>query len=133
MPVARRKISAGLDPLATRTFELAFAVPQVMGFRLWRMALAGPQPSARDRAEFHRMGVEKLEAFAESWQAMGWKMLGVQQELMLGMLRLWMPWWHLPHLAAGDHFQRAASEVLNAGLAPVHRRATANARRLARR
>ena len=72
-----------------------------------RMWLAGPFPSQRDRAEFHRMWTEKPIAFYQSWNAM-------MLEIYRGNVAL-------------------ATRVLGAGLAPVHRRAAANAKRLGRR
>ncbi len=100
--------------------ELMVAVPQVMGHRLTRLALAGPFPSARDRREFHAMGQEKFIAFWQSWFAMGWAAMRMAQEAWLAMLQ----GARVPLLDA--------NRVLAHGLAPVHRRATANARRLAR-
>lgn len=103
--------------------ELAFAVPQVMGHRITRMALAGVRPSARDRREFNRMGAEKTEAFTESWIAMAMAAAVAQQQFTLGLMSgsVW-PW--------GADWARTAHAVLGTGLAPVHRRALANARRL---
>jgi hypothetical protein len=130
----RRKTSpARRHSLMMKSVELALAVPQVMGHRLWRMALAGPLPSAVDRAEFQLMGLEKLAAFAESWQAMSWQMWQIQQDLVLGMMRLWLPWWPGRNVFSQHWLRQAGAGVLSAGLAPVHRRATANARRLSRR
>jgi hypothetical protein len=113
--------------------ELALAVPQVMAHRLMRMALAGQVPSARDRKEFSRMSAEKSEAFAESWTAMALEASKLQQQLTR---RYWQAWgWPLltkPLPAAGAQAQlnQAVLDVLGKGLAPVHRRAVANAKRL---
>lgn len=107
--------------LARQATELAVAVPQVVAHRLTRMALAGPWPDARDRREFHTMGQEKVHAFWQSWFAMGWAMLEASQKAWLAMLQgARVPMLDVQH-------------VMARGMAPVHRKATANARRLARR
>src|SRR5687767_7245116 len=46
--------------------ELAIAAPQVVAVRTARMLAAGVNPGAADRAEFSRMGTEKVQAFWES-------------------------------------------------------------------
>lgn len=96
------------------------AVPQVMAHRLTRMALAGPRPNARDRREFHGMGQEKLLAFWQSWFGMGWAVVRAMQQAWIAALQ-------------GARMPLIDAQViLSHGLAPVHRKATANARRLAR-
>ena len=112
-----RRSSARLSRQAT---ELALAVPQVVGHRLLRMALAGPMPNARDRREFHVMGHEKVVAFWRSWFAMGWAMVEATQQAWIAVLQ----GARVPMLDT--------HRILSHGLAPVHKRATANARRLAR-
>jgi hypothetical protein len=106
--------------LARQATELAFAVPQVMAHRLTRLALAGPHPNARDRREFHAMGQEKIHAFWQSWFAMGWAMVEATQQAWLAVLQ----GARVPMLDT--------QRILSQGLGPVHRRATANARRLSR-
>jgi len=113
----RRRTHATLH---RQSAELALAVPQVMAHRLTRLALAGGRPSARDRREFHAMGQEKLVAFWQSWFAMGWALTQAMQQAWLAMLQgARVPLIDVQH-------------VVGRGLAPVHRKATANARRLAR-
>jgi hypothetical protein len=106
--------------IATQLFELAFAAPQVATHRLARLAVAGGSPSARDRREFHRMSAEKIAAFYESWNGMYLTLLRANLSFALWPLRFWGP------------YPQPGLSVLLAGLAPVHRRATANARRLRR-
>ena len=128
--MARRASHHGL---ATQAAELAFAVPQVMAHRLGRMALAGANPSSRDRREFTRMGSEKSAAFVESMAGTAWR---IQLDFWLSCWGLgFSPW--LGHAGRRKvdslaHAQRAATAVLSSGLAPVHKRAVANARRLGR-
>lgn len=123
--------------LAAQTTELGFAAPQVIALRMARMAQAGWQPSAADRQEFTRMGAEKIAAFYESWQAMGWHSLQVQQQWLsqwtkqgANPLQWWQPWLHGASLPL--QWQQAMLDVAGKGLRPVHRRAVANARRLGR-
>ena len=138
-----------------KAVELAMAAPQVVATRTARMIAAGVNPGAVDREEFSRMGTEKVQAFWESMFAMGAQVVRANQEYArtasLQWWRLWTtPWWigayrplsqsmmSLPR-AAGlvsgpirSQHQRAMSNLVAAGLAPVHKRATANARRLGR-
>ncbi|HEX2546043.1 MAG TPA: polyhydroxyalkanoate granule-associated phasin [Ramlibacter sp.] len=106
--------------LARQATELAVAVPQVVAHRLTRMALAGPVLSARDRREFHGMAQEKVHAFWQSWFAMGWAMTQAVQQAWIAALQ----GARVPLLDT--------QRILSQGMAPVHRKATANARRLAR-
>lgn len=116
--------------LSTQMSELALAAPQVVAHRLTRMALAGAQPSARDRREFARMSSEKRAAFNESWLAMGLQAWRVQQQMALAFWQAaWMPWAGA-RLPSATQWQSAALGVLGQGLKPVHRRAVANAKRL---
>src|SRR5687767_12020049 len=103
--------------LARQATELAFAVPQVVAHRLIRLALAGPNPNARDRREFYTMSQEKVHAFWQSWFAMGWAMVEAMQQAWVAVLQ----GAQVPMLDA--------HRILSQGLGPVHRRATANARR----
>lgn len=113
----RHRPSALLSRQAT---ELAVAVPQVIAHRLARMALAGPLPNARDRREFHGMAQEKVHAFWQSWFAMGWATLEAMQKGWIAMLQ-------------GARVPLIDTQaILSRGMAPVHRKATANARRLAK-
>jgi hypothetical protein len=122
--------------LSAKTAELALAVPQVVAHRLLRMAHAGPHPSARDRKEFARMVAEKHSAFGESWKAMALQTLHSQRAFAAALALAATP---APSKRAnpaahalGTELQLAALAVLGKGLAPVHRRAVANAKRLAR-
>ncbi len=82
--------------------EIAWAAPQVITYRMMRMMWGGWPPSARDRREYSRMGQEKADAFTQS--------------MMAGAMA-----WPL-----------AGAAVFEKMLVPVHRRVTANNRRLAR-
>ena len=119
MPSRRR--SRRSARIAKQAIELAVAAPQVMTHRLARLALAGSSPSVRDRSEFDRMGMEKIAAFYESWHAMCLALFRANLNLALSPVQFW---W------SSGRGQRTALAIFGAGLAPVHRRVTANARRL---
>lgn len=123
--MARRRVPPA-HSLAAQTAALALAVPQVVSHRMGRMALAGPQPSARDQREFMRMGHEKTAAFFESWWAMGWQVMRLQQQAWMSMFGVGRSPW------TGQGAQRAMAGILGTGLAPVSRRAVANAKRLSK-
>ena len=133
---ARRTTAAAGSRLLARSAELAVAVPQVVAHRVTRMALAGSPPSARDRKEFERMQAEKMAAFTESWTAMSLQTLRANQALARSWLSaLWAPLLGgraASATAMAEQMQRAALGVLGQGLAPVHRKAVANAKRLGR-
>lgn len=130
-----------------RTLELAAAAPQVIALRTAGMLAAGHSPTARDRREMTRMVSEKVGAFSESW----WAMATRQQQLAIdawmaaaqGAWKAWLqPWTMQPFNfssmqrelnASQRRLQRAQDAVMAGGLAPLHRAATANLRRLSRR
>jgi hypothetical protein len=133
MPTSRARRTKSIG---TKSAELAVAVPQVMAHRLTRMAIAGPKPSKRDQKEFQRMVAEKKSAFTESWVAMATQTVLAQQALAMSLVRsFWAPTLRRKPSSAASvarQVQSAALGVLDKGLAPVHRKAVANAKRLAR-
>ena len=120
--------------LAAQTFELGLVAPQVIAHRVARMASAGTSPSARDQAEFHRMGIEKITAASEAWTAMATQAFLENQKFALSFMQsLWFPWMRRPTVnSASRQLNKAAEAILGKGLAPVRRRAVANAKRLGR-
>ena len=106
--------------------ELGFAAPQVIAHRLARMALAGPTLSARDRKEFSGMVMEKQAAAAQAWMGMFAEGVRFQQQFALSLLTAATPRIHAARA------RTATSRIASAGLAPIHRKAVANAKRLAR-
>ena len=118
-------------PLAAQAAELAVAVPQVVAHRVTRMAIAGVSPSARDRKEFQRMGAEKVAAFSESWNAMALQALRANQQFALSFMQSLLFPWATPK-SASRQVSNAALGIVSKGMAPVHRRAVANAKRLGR-
>ena len=132
MPFRRKRKATSL---VVKVAELAFAVPQVVAHRVTRMAVAGPALSQRDRKEFKRMSAEKTEAFSESWNAMTMQALRANQALAASIFRsFWSPSLRgMPSSGAVTaRLQGIALDVLGKGLSPVHRKAVANAKRLAR-
>jgi hypothetical protein len=123
MPSARRRTRSN----AAKLGELGIAAPQVIAQRLSRMALAGAAPSARDRKEITGMVVEKQLAFAQSWAAMWAESLRWQQQFVLSFLK--GPRAVTRQMAAVG---LAIDRVAGKGLAPVHRKAVGNAKRLSR-
>ncbi|MFC2974167.1 polyhydroxyalkanoate granule-associated phasin [Azotobacter bryophylli] len=120
--------------LSKQAMELGIAAPQVIVARLARLAMAGANPSARDRHECYLMGAEKAAAFGEAWLAMSMRMLQANQQLMLSLMFSWNPLLGGNALARSvQAYQSAMLDVLGKGLAPVHKCAVANAKRLRRR
>lgn len=120
--------------VSRQAVELAVAVPQVVAQRLARMIMAGSSPTTKDRREFHLMGAEKITAFSESWLAMYLQMFRANQALAFSLMEIWSPMlggkdiWFKSAYAV----QSAMLDVLGKGMAPLHKRAVGNARRLNR-
>ena len=81
------------------------------------------------------MGTEKLAACTESLAAMAAQTVVENQQLALYfMSAFWNPW-KSPKLSGASvskRLNKAGQSILAKGLVPVHRRAVANAKRLAR-
>ena len=109
--------------LAAQSIALGIAAPQVIAHRM----------SGMDRAEFQRMGTEKVAAFGEAWAAMATQAFLENQKLALGLMQsFWFPWMRPTTKSVATQMNRATQAILGAGMAPVHRRAVANAKRLGR-
>lgn len=121
--------------IAVKAAQLSVAVPQVVAHRVTRMALAGTPMSERDRKELRLMVDEKNSAFTEAFAAMAAQAVRVNQAFAASLFRSFWP----PSLRKGPsptalaaQLQGAALGVLAKGIVPVHRKAVANAKRLAR-
>ncbi|HEX5304969.1 MAG TPA: hypothetical protein VFW82_02660 [Dyella sp.] len=127
--------------LASRSADTWLASGVVIAERSRRMAAMGASPSRTEQREMRRMIDEKVSATGESAQAvtlqavtlaqtsaMRWMALANAQTMaMLGLGRM-------PSSAPVVNAAARASVALGeAALAPFHRRATANARRLRQR
>ncbi len=144
--------------LALKTGEMMLASAQVIGHRMGRMAAAGPKPNAHDRREFTLMGQEKIEAAAESVQAMTAQMMrtgpqlgvkAVQQMLSGAMALTTLATSRTPgqsmarqaklvrtmtqSAAMGSQLTGSVARLAQRGLKPISSRATANAKRLGKR
>jgi hypothetical protein len=120
MTIRRRRKSSSL---ALQTFQLGVAAPQVVAHRMARMMIGGGSPSARQRRELQRMGTEKILAFNEAWSAMAMQAVLENQKLALSAMQTF---WFPTSRELGD----AYLGILGKGVAPIRRRAVANARRL---
>jgi hypothetical protein len=144
--------------VAMKTGEMMLASAQVIGHRTGRMATAGPLPSARDQREFTLMAQEKVVAAQASAQAMGQYMMTMNMRVAM---RAWQDSLKLgSHAVAlagsrtiGQTLERqtqlarsvaqsarsaaqlgqVGAELTQRALKPVHAKASANAKRLARR
>ncbi len=122
-----------LTKIGAQTAGLAVAVPQVVAHRVNRMLTAGAVPDARDLREFRLMTSEKTAAFMESWMATGAQLMRANQQFAFSLMTSWWrAWFSMPGLGrTTPQLQTAALGVLAKGMAPVHRIAVANAKRLA--
>ena len=138
--------------------EMSTAAAQVIAHRSARMAAAGPLPDACDRREFTRMGQEKIDAATESALAMAGHLGGMSlqftarafNDMVTGTAALMslgtsrnvgeFVTRQAKLAKALSRSAKTASDLSHSttrlaglGLAPIHARATANARRLRRR
>ena len=100
--------------LALQAFELGMAASEVIAHRMARA----------DHAELQRMGTEKIVAANEAWAAMAAQAFLENQKLALTFMQSG----RLP----SKQVNAAAARILGKGMAPVRRRAVANAKRLRR-
>lgn len=130
MPAKRRKASKSA---ATKSAELAFAVPQVIAHRVARMALASPSPSERDRREFSRMFSEKQVAFSQAWVTMATEAFRAHQSIAMSLWSSFMfprPMTQASTVAIAKQVRNATNSIMSKGISPIHRTAVANAKRL---
>lgn len=149
------EVSTNWSRLFTEMCELLHATMHVVSFRTTRMAIAGSAPDEQDRREFSLMSREKGEAASESIRAMGSGLINLAMVLAKDTsYHLWATSAAATALAssrsAAQWFERQA-ELLRVAtdcpanplqlvssatclmqdiLAPIHGRATANAKRL---
>ena len=144
MSPSSRRSNSSAQSLAAKSLELSWAAPQVVAQRVSRMMTAGPSPSVRDQQEFYRMGSEKVVAFSESWMGMWTQACTSYWQAAASMVaapELLTPTASNPFapFGVGKATKRivkqqvhAVTDVLNAGIAPVHAKAVSNAKRLSR-
>ncbi|MEJ7745454.1 MAG: polyhydroxyalkanoate granule-associated phasin, partial [Luteimonas sp.] len=136
-----RKTQRQATRLGQEMTEMMIAAPQVVAHRTTRMLTAGHTPNARDSREFKAMGDEKLAAFSESWQAMASQAMTSQMQLVTTLTQMafkqsnmwWSPFGASRGLSTEDmtqlshQMQSAALQIASKGMAPVRKRAVANA------
>ena len=143
--------------LAWKTGVMMLESAEVIGHRSARMAVAGLSPSARDRREFTRMSEEKVEAGFESAHAMAAHVASAHARLGMRTFEQFAAAASALASLAGSRtaheaFARqsalfrslanpavtasqlpeAVARLVSIGLAPIHARASANAKRLRR-
>lgn len=141
-----------------KTGEMMLASAQVINHRTGRIAAAGLTPDSRDRREFTLMGQEKIAAASESAQAVAARMLNLNQQMStLAFNQLVAGTAGIMSVAtartmaqsskaqaelvrdtmsssakAASQLADSVARIAHQGLKPVHSRATANAKRLAK-
>lgn len=145
--------------LAWKAGEMAMASTQVIGHRTHRLTLAGTHPSARDQQELVLMGQEKLQAAADATQAVGMRLLMLNQQFAaLALKQVLSATGSLMSIATSrtaaesverqsrllrdtmtssaviaSRFSSATTQLAQRALAPVHARVKGNVRRLGRK
>ena len=142
--------------LGMKAMEMSASAAQVIAIRTARMASAGVNPSAADRRENSRMVTEKVDAFSRAGQALATGaaplFAGMASQAFRTGLDLMTAATHLaasrtlPETLArqrrlANTLMRnapsagsdATARLAHRALAPVHQKATANARRLTKK
>jgi hypothetical protein len=144
--------------LAWKIAEMSVASASVIGHRTNQMAKLGQMPNARDRSEFARMGSEKIEASIESAAALGHRgtathinhsarAFGLMLESTAALMSLYGSQNSSQFFARQARLTRTLTQLSGSavdlsnstarlatrGLAPIHSRAVANAKRLGKR
>lgn len=155
--VAFTPIAAWLA-LITKTSEMLVASAEVIGHRTGRMLLSGPLPGPSDQREFELMSSEKIAAAMDSSQAMASHMVSLNMRLWRQMFTAQMgaatamaslatsrtptqAFERQVHLVrainrttvSAERLSHSAARLVHRGLAPIHSRAVANAKRLGQR
>ena len=146
--------------LGLKAMQMSTAAAQVIAIRTTRMAAHGANPNAVDKREMHRMGAEKVDAFSRAGTALATGALPLVAGMAMQSWRTGFDLLNgMTHLAASrtipqtmarqrqlaDTLMRgaaaagqgatsaASARLAHRALAPVHRKATANAKRLTKK
>jgi hypothetical protein len=146
--------------LGMKAMQMSTAAAQVIAIRTTRMAAHGLNPDAADRREMTLMGAEKVDAFTRAGQALATGALPLVAGMAGQAFRTSMDLFNastrlaasrtLPQTLArqrelADTLMRSApsaqhgaasnatARLAHRALAPVHRKATANAKRLTKK
>ena len=142
------------NSLGVKTLQMSAAAAQVIAIRTTRIATHGLNPNAADRREMTLMGAEKVDAFSRAGQALATGAIPLVAGMAGQALRTSMDLMNASaHLAAsrtipqtmarqrkladtlmrGAPASKATAQLAHRALAPVHQKATANARRLTKK
>lgn len=119
--------------------ETLLASQRVVDARTILIRNAGQYPLTGDYRELSRMVPEKIEAFTQSGAALTQNMAAMHQaflsqgQAMAAAMLSGNPFWMLQGSRQALSSLDAVSRLAAATLAPIHKTATANARRLAKR
>ena len=143
--------------LGMKAMQMSSAAAQVIAIRTTRMASAGLNPTAADRREMKLMGAEKVDAFSRAGQVlatgtlplvagMAGQAIRTSLDVLAATSQLaasrTIPQTMARQCKLADTLMRAApnaqqgaastatARLAHRALAPVHRKATANAKRL---
>ena len=146
--------------LGMKAMEMSIAAAQVIAIRTTRMAVAGLHPTPADKREMKLMGAEKVDAFTRAGQALANGAVplvaGMAGQAFRSGLDLLNATAHLAasrtipqtlarqrqladtlmrNTSAAQHgaASNATARLAHRALAPVHLKATANARRLTKK
>ena len=146
--------------LGVKAMQMSTAAAQVIAIRTTRMAAHGLNPNAAERREMKLMGDEKIDAFSRAGRALATGALplvaGMAGQAWRTSLDLLNASTHLAasrtlpqtlarqrkladtlmrHAPAAQHgaASKATAQLAHRALAPVHRKATANATRLTKK
>jgi hypothetical protein len=146
--------------LGVKAMQMSAAAAQVIAIRTTRMAAHGLNPNAAERREMRLMGAEKVDAFSRAGQALATGALplvaGMAGQAMRANLDLFnasaqlaasrtIPQTMARQRKLADTLMRSApaaqhgaaatatAQLAHRALAPVHRKATANAKRLTKK
>lgn len=130
-----KKHYSELNPLLSQqAIELTIATSQVIAQRMSQMALAGPNPSAKDQKEFKQMSDEKVTAFYQSWSAIWAQMFksqfAIAQSITSSISETMLGGRPLDASSTFNALTQETNKIISAGIDPVHRTAVSNARRL---
>ncbi len=141
--------------LGMKAMQMSAAAVQVIAIRTTRMATHGLDPDAADRREMTLMGAEKVDAFSRAGQALATGALPLVAGMAGQAFRTGIDLFNasarlatsrtIPQTLArqrklADTLMRntptasnATAQLAHRALAPVHQKATANARRLTKK
>ncbi|EAU40649.1 hypothetical protein FP2506_02944 [Fulvimarina pelagi HTCC2506] len=101
------------------TNAIMLGAPFVIGARMMQMAMAGPQPSEKERRETQRMVAEKVAAAQQSALAFNQAMFKAAMDVPLAMM-------------SANPLAKSMDTVASAAIKPYSKRVRANRKRLSK-